>query len=84
MNTQTFPSFKRAIVDTMKNNPRFWLRALPSAVKYVRTVNHYRPIATNHEHHLRDEIGIIAADATEASVAATRARAKALPVLVNS
>ena len=31
MNTQTFPSFKRAITDTFKNNPRFWLRALPSA-----------------------------------------------------
>ncbi len=84
MNTQTFPSFKRAIIDTFKNNPRFWLRAFPSAVKYVRTVNHYRPIATNHEHHLRDEIGIIPADATEASVAAKRAKAKALPVLVSS
>jgi radical SAM superfamily enzyme YgiQ (UPF0313 family) len=67
MNTATFPSFKRGILEAFRNRPDFWLRAIPSTLRYVKTVNHYRPIATNHEHHLRDEIGIIPADVTTAT-----------------
>lgn len=82
MNSATLPSFKKGLLATIKNNPGFWLRAFPGALKYIQTVNHYRPIATDHRHHLRDEIGIIPADVTTETP--KKARARALPVLAGA
>jgi len=78
MNSATLPSFRKGIFAALRNRPKFWLESIPGIRKFISIVNHYRPIAENHEHHLRDEIGIIPADVTQANF---KKRPRALPVV---
>ena len=81
MNHSTLPAFKKGIFAALRNRPRFWARSRRGVLRFLKVVEHYRPIAENHEHHLRDEIGIIPADVTQASF---KKAARKLPVLAGS
>jgi radical SAM superfamily enzyme YgiQ (UPF0313 family) len=71
-NRATWPGFERAIKASVRRRPGFYLGALPGIARFLRRANRYRPVVESGESHLRDEIGIIPADVTAASVAPRR------------
>lgn len=71
-NRATWPGFQRGVMAALRRRPGFFLEALPGTVRFLKRAHRYRPISESPESHLRDEIGIIPAGVTAASVEAAR------------
>ncbi|MFN7971996.1 MAG: radical SAM protein [Acidobacteriota bacterium] len=62
-NVATTPAVLKGAFATLSRRPSFLVRCLPGAVRFMSKAKRYRPILQSGESHLRDEIGIIPAEA---------------------
>ena len=53
----------RGVLAALVRRPRFFLETLRGTARFVKRVQNYRPIASDFESHLRDEVGVIPANA---------------------
>jgi hopanoid C-3 methylase len=79
-NRATWPGFQRGLLAALRRRPGFFFDSIPGTMRFLQRANRYRAISESPESHLRDEIGVIPADVTMASVAASRPKVS-LPVL---
>jgi radical SAM superfamily enzyme YgiQ (UPF0313 family) len=70
-NDATVPANKRGVWAAMKKRPLLFLQSIPGAWRYYQKAINYRPIVRSADSHLRDEIGIIPAEAPAPAVAAS-------------
>jgi len=62
-NEKTWAGLWRGIWPAFYKRPRFAAKALPGAIRWLQKARWYTPVLRSPESHLRDEIGIIPADA---------------------
>ncbi|MEE2902803.1 MAG: radical SAM protein [Myxococcota bacterium] len=61
-NDATWPALRKGLTAAMRRKPKFFLKSIPGTVRFLKRIQQYRPIASDYESHLRDEIGIIPQD----------------------
>ncbi|MDP6945255.1 MAG: radical SAM protein [Myxococcota bacterium] len=61
-NQAVWPSFERGTWAAIRRRPGFFWKARKGAMRFAKKANNYRRIVEDAQSHLRDEIGIIAAD----------------------
>jgi len=61
-NDATWPAFRKGIQSSMLRRPAFFLKSLPGTIRFISRIKQYRPIASDYESHLRDEVGVIPHD----------------------
>jgi len=64
-NEKTWTASWRGIWPALWKRPRFAAKTIPGALRWIRKARWYEPVIRSPESHLRDEIGIIPADAPQ-------------------
>jgi radical SAM superfamily enzyme YgiQ (UPF0313 family) len=61
-NDATWPALKKGLLAAMRRKPKFFIKSIPGTIRFVNRIKQYRPIASDYESHLRDEVGVIPHD----------------------
>ena len=59
----TWPAFRKGVGAAIMRRPWFFMKSMAGTVRFINRVRNYRPIADDYKSHLRDEVGVIPADA---------------------